>query len=171
MLKRIFGIFGLIAALPAAAFSFTFSSIDGGEIDLDAFRGQPVLVVNTASRCGFTNQYEALQSLHEAYGPKGLVVLAVPSNDFRQELSSDAAVKQFCELNYGLTLPMTEITHVKGDKAHPFYQWLNESHGFRPRWNFNKVLLGAEGEVLGTFASPVQPDSPKITKLFSPLLD
>lgn len=145
---------------------FRFPSIDGGEIDLEDFRGQPVLVVNTASRCGFTRQYEGLQALHEEYAAKGLVVLAVPSNDFRQELASDEAVKEFCEVNFNLTLPMTEITKVKGPEAHPFYKWLAQEEGFVPRWNFNKVLLGPSGEVLGTFASPVQPQSRKISKLF-----
>ena len=116
--------------------SFEFESIDGGKIDLSEFQGKPVLIVNTASRCGFTGQLEGMQKLHETYGPKGLVVLAVPSNDFRQELKSGEDVKEFCEVTYGLTLPMTDITSVKGDKAHPFYKWLQREHGFTPRWNF-----------------------------------
>ena len=105
--------------------SFEFESIDGGKIDLSEFQGKPVLIVNTASRCGFTGQLEGMQKLHETYGPKGLVVLAVPSNDFRQELKSVEDVKEFCEVTYGLTLPMTDITSVKGDKAHPFINGCN----------------------------------------------
>lgn len=149
----------MTSAGPALAEEFRFASIDGGEISLDTYRGQPVLIVNTASRCGFTKQYEALQTLYETYGPRGLVVLAVPSNDFNQELANEEAVKEFCDLNYNLTMPMTEITAVKGDNAHPFYQWLKAEHGFTPRWNFYKVLIGPEGDVLGTFSSPVRPDS------------
>lgn len=155
----------MTGAGPALAEGFSFASIDGGEIVLDAYRGQPILVVNTASRCGFTKQYEALQTLHETYGPRGLVVLAVPSNDFKQELANGEAVKEFCELNYNLTLPMTEITKVTGADAHPFYAWLKAEHGFKPRWNFYKVLIGPDGGVLGTFSSPVRPDSRRIARL------
>ena len=133
------------AVIPAAAFDF--GSIDGGTLDMDDWRGRPVLVVNTASLCGFTLQYDGLQALYDRYRDAGLVVLAVPSDDFRQELASDAKVKEFCALNFSLTLPMTEITHVKGAKAHPFYRWLADSEGFVPSWNFNKVLLAPDGTV------------------------
>lgn len=143
--------------------AFVFSSIDGGTIPFDGWRGRPVLVVNTASMCGFTPQYDDLQALQDRYADKGLVVLAVPSNDFQQELSDGKAVKEFCELNFHLTLPMTDITHVKGPQAHPFYQWMAAEHGFVPRWNFNKVLIGPGGEVLGTWGSMVSPTSSRIT--------
>ena len=123
----------IFMTLATQVVSFEFESIDGGKIDLSEFQGKPVLIVNTASRCGFTGQLEDMQKLHETYGPKGLVVLAVPSNDFRQELKSGDDVKEFCEVTYGLTLPMTDITSVKGDKAHPFYKWLQREHGFKPR--------------------------------------
>ncbi|MBL3597693.1 glutathione peroxidase, partial [Rhodovulum sulfidophilum] len=122
------------AGSATAAESFRFPSIDGGEIDLAAFRGRPVLVVNTASQCGFTPQYDGLQALQDSYGPRGLVVLAVPSDDFNQELADETAVKDFCEVNFGLTLPMTEITHVKGAEAHPFYRWMDAEHDFSPSW-------------------------------------
>ena len=138
----------LVMAGPAVAFEF--ASIDGGELDLDAWRGRPVLVVNTASLCGFTPQYDGLQALYDRYREAGLVVLAVPSDDFRQELASGAEVKEFCALNFSLTLPMTEITHVKGARAHPFYRWLADSEGFVPSWNFNKVLLAPDGTVAET---------------------
>jgi len=162
----------LTVGAPAAdaAPGFRFASIDGGEIALDAFLGRPVLVVNTASQCGFTPQYEGLQTLHERYGPKGLVVLAVPSDDFNQELSSGAKVKEFCDVNFGLTLPMTEITHVKGGRAHPFYKWLKAEKGFSPRWNFNKVLLGPDGAVVATWGSFTKPTSAKITRRIEALL-
>ena len=106
--------------------NFQFDSIDGGTMSMSDWRGQPVLVVNTASQCGFTYQYEALQQLHETYRDKGLVVLAVPSDDFNQELSDAAAVKDFCTVNFGLDVPMTTITKVRGDEAHPFFLWLNK---------------------------------------------
>lgn len=157
-----------IAALPAAAFEF--DSIDGGTLDLSAWEGQPVLVVNTASRCGFTGQYEGLQALHDTYGAQGLVVLAVPSDDFRQELSSEAEVKDFCEATFGLTLPMTTITSVRGGAAHPFYRWLADVHGFTPRWNFNKVLLDPSGDVAATFGSTTRPNSAELTSRIEALL-
>lgn len=165
----------LVFAVPPlaamAAPSFDFASIDGGEIRLDDYRGHPVLVVNTASRCGFTPQYDGLQALHEKYGARGLLVLAVPSDDFRQELSSEQAVKDFCDANFGLTLPMTEITHVKGDNAHPFYKWMKAEHRFEPGWNFNKVLLGPEGEVVATYGSFTKPTSRKLTRPIEAMLD
>ena len=143
--------------------SFTFPSIDGGDIDLSAWRGQPVLVVNTASRCGFTYQYDGLQALYDEYRDDGLIVLAVPSNDFRQELGTDADVKEFCEVNFGLDIPMTTITPVLGDAAHPFYQWLEDEAGFTPRWNFNKVLIAPDGSIAATFGSNVRPTSRPVT--------
>ncbi|KUF12229.1 glutathione peroxidase [Pseudoponticoccus marisrubri] len=163
-------VFGLMASAAAAA-EFVFDSIDGGTLSLDKWRGQPVLVVNTASRCGFTGQYDGLQALYDRYRDRGLVVLAVPSDDFRQELSSAEAVKEFCEVNFGLDLPMTDITPVRGRDAHPFYRWLQTEAGFEPSWNFNKVLIGPEGEFVAGYGSPVKPLSRRITGAIEPLLD
>ena len=154
----------------AAQGSFVFPSIDGGEIDLAQWRGQPVLVVNTASRCGYTPQYEGLQTLYETYRDQGLVVLAVPSNDFRQELVSDEEVKDFCEVNFGLDFPMTTITSVRGEMAHPFYQWLVAEANFTPGWNFNKVLIAPDGSVAATFGSNARPMSRPVTKAITDLL-
>lgn len=153
-----------------AATGFEFVSIDGGRIDLEDWRGQPVLVVNTASRCGFTPQYEGLQELFDAYSDRGLAVLAVPSDDFRQELASEAEVKDFCEVMFGLTLPMTEITRVRGDDAHPFYAWLAKEHDFAPRWNFNKVLLDGDGRPVATFGSMTRPTDGAITRPIETML-
>jgi glutathione peroxidase len=138
---------------PAAA----FASIDGGTLSLADWAGRPVLVANTASLCGYTGQYAGLQKLHDTYRDRGLVVLAVPSDDFAQELDSAAEVKAFCEVNYDLTLPMTDITPVTGPAAHPFYAWLRAETGWQPRWNFNKVLIGADGAVLGTWGAGADP--------------
>lgn len=147
-----------------------FPSIDGGTLNTGDWAGQPVLVVNTASQCGFTGQYDGLQALYDTYRDQGLVVLAVPSDDFRQELGSAEEVKEFCELNFALDLPMTDITHVKGTKAHPFYRDVAEATGFTPRWNFNKVLIGPEGDVVGTWGSATKPQSAKITGAIEALL-
>ncbi|MBZ4021330.1 glutathione peroxidase [Rhodobacter sp. TJ_12] len=158
------------ATAQAEAPSFTFASIEGDTIDTAAFRGQPVLVVNTASLCGFAPQLEGLQKLHEDYGPKGLVVLAVPSDDFAQELDSAKEVSEFCTLTYGITLPMTDITPVTGENAHPFYKWVKEQTGFAPRWNFNKVLIDGAGNVVETWGSFTKPGSGAIRRAFEPLL-
>ncbi len=153
-----------------AAVPFRFDSIDGGQYDMRAWQGRPVLVVNTASLCGFTPQYDALQRLHETYADRGLVVLAVPSDDFAQELGSNGDVAEFCEVNFGLTLPMTTITHVRGRRAHPFYAWLREAHGFEPVWNFNKVLLDGSGDVVASYGSRTDPMSPRLRRQIEALL-
>ncbi len=158
------------AIAAATPLSGTFASIDGGTYDLEEWRGKPVLVVNTASRCGFTKQYDDLQALQDRYGDDGLVVLAVPSNDFRQELGTDAEVKDFCEVNFNLTLPLTTITPVTGDAAHPFYAALRDQ-GFEPEWNFNKVLLDGEGNLVSTWGATSRPTSPKITREIEALLN
>lgn len=150
---------GSVIAAPRDA---VFPSIDGGEIALSDFAGRPVLVVNTASQCAFTKQYAGLQDLHDRYSGQGLVVLAVPSDDFNQELETAAEVKEFCELNYNLTLPMTDVTHVRGGRAHAFYKAVKNETGFVPRWNFNKVLIGADGAVVATWGSSAQPNGKAI---------
>lgn len=148
--------------LPALAGPFSFASIDGGTIDLADWEGKPVLVVNTASLCGFAGQYDTLQAMHETYGPQGVLILAVPSDDFNQELDDEASVKEYCAANFDLTLPMTEITKVTGAEAHPFYAWVATEAGFMPTWNFNKVLLAPDGSVAGTWGSSAAPDGPAI---------
>jgi glutathione peroxidase len=159
MLRVLTLIITLIMAVPlhASPMSHSFASIDGGQLGLSAWKGQPVLVVNTASRCGYTGQYEGLQKLYDTYRAQGLVVLAVPSDDFRQELDSAAEVKEFCELTYGIDMPMADITHVRGRSAHPFYREVRAETGFEPSWNFNKVLIGRDGRVAGTWGSNARP--------------
>jgi glutathione peroxidase len=149
-----------LATVSAAAAGFRFSSIDGGTIDLDDYAGRPVLVVNTASLCGFVDQFDGLQALQDELGPRGLVVLAVPSDDFGQELATGDEVKSFCAVAFDLTLPMTGITPVTGPDAHPFYRWVAEETGFRPGWNFNKVLLGPDGQVVATWGASAEPLGP-----------
>ncbi len=144
-----------VAGMP----NVTFPSIDGGTLSMSDWDGRPVLVVNTASRCAFTGQYEELQALYDAYRDQGLVVLAVPSDDFRQELDSAEEVKEFCEMNFGLDLPMTDITNVTGADAHPLYRAVREETGFVPGWNFNKVLFARDGTVTATWGSRTSPMS------------
>jgi glutathione peroxidase len=165
MMAMFWLLLALAATLPLRADAgYTFPSIDGGTIDLDDFRGHPVLVVNTASLCGFTPQYDDLQALYDTYKDRGLVVLAVPSNDFAQELADEGAVKSFCAVNFNLTIPMTTITPVTGSAAHPFYAMLREMHGFEPGWNFNKVLLGPDGRLIDTWGSVTKPNATDITR-------
>lgn len=150
--------------------TFSFRSIDGGAYDMADWRGKPVLVVNTASLCGFTPQYDDLQALSDSYGGR-VVVLAVPSDDFAQELGSDDEVKAFCAVNFDLTLPMTTIEHVAKGKLHPFYGWLQAEHGFTPGWNFNKVLIGPDGQFVKAWGSTTRPGAPAITSEIEALLN
>jgi glutathione peroxidase len=140
----------------------TFESIDGGIIDTNDWRGKPYLIVNTASKCGFTRQYAPLQKLYDRFHDQGLQMIAVPSDDFNQELDTDQEVKAFCELTYGIDMPMSVTTSVKGDKAHPFFKSLKEESGFVPSWNFNKILIDRNGNLAATWGSTTNPMSAKI---------
>ena len=143
------------------AHDFAFESIDGGRLALSRFAGRALLVVNTASRCGFTYQYEALQGVWERYRDRGLTVLGVPSDQFRQELSSEAEVKAFCETNFAIDFPMTAITPVAGRDAHPFYAWVAERFG-APRWNFHKYLIDPAGRPVAGFGTGTDPTDPEV---------
>lgn len=153
----------------AGAADFAFPSIDGGTLRLADFRGGPLLVVNTASRCSFTPQYDALQALYERYRDRGLTVLGVPSDSFRQELADAGAVKDFCDVNFGIDFPMTAIAPVQGPQAHPFYRWA-AAQGAEPRWNFHKILLDADGRLAGDFATRIEPDALILTAAIEALL-
>jgi glutathione peroxidase len=159
----------VLAGPVAAADAFRFASIDGGEIDLGDWAGKPILVVNTASLCGFAGQFDGLQDLHDRFGDKALI-LAVPSNDFEQELASESEVKEYCAMTFDITLPMTEITPVRGTAAHPFYAWVREETGFVPTWNFNKVLIAPDGSIAGTYGSRVAPESRRIAGAIEAML-
>ena len=152
------------ASAPLTAHDFTFENIDGGPLPLSDFAGKTVLLVNTASMCGFTAQYEALQAVYDKYLDAGLVVLGVPSDDFGgQEYDSADEIKQFCEINYGITFPMTDKVRVKGDNAHPYYQWVAAQGRMKlPRWNFYKHVIDADGNLVEWFASTTSPDSSKV---------
>jgi glutathione peroxidase len=148
---------------------FVFASIDGGTLDLAAFRGGPVLVVNTASFCRFTPQYEALQALWDRYRARGLTVVGVPSQSFGQELDSNGEVEEFCEVNFSITFPMSELVEVTGAQAHPFYAWAR-AQGVDPSWNFHKILLDGEGRIVADFAPSVDPDAPELVGAIEKLL-
>ena len=142
----------------------SFPSIYGGKIETKQWAGKPYMVVNTASMCAFTRQYTSLQKLYDSYRDAGFGMVAVPSNDFNQELSSDAEIKDFCELNYDIDMPMSEMLSVKGLSAHSFFKEVKAEIGFVPSWNFNKVLIGVDGNVAGTWRSLTAPMSRSITK-------
>ena len=140
---------------------FSIESISGGDIKLADYKNKVVLLVNTASQCGFTPQYAGLQKIYDWYKDDGLVVLGVPSDDFNQELSSDDDVKKFCEIRYGVNFPLTSIQKIKGESAHPLYKWIsgNTSVIGQPRWNFHKYLISKEGQILNWFSSMTSPTS------------
>ena len=135
-------------------------------MDFKKFKDKAVLVVNTASYCGFTKQYEDLQKLWEKYESKGLVVLGIPSNSFNQEKKSNTEVKEFCEVNFEISFPLTAIADVKGENAHEIFKWAKENHGKSaiPKWNFHKILINKDGRIHDTFASFTNPMSKKIIK-------
>tara|TARA_B100000579_G_C22609891_1_gene746745 strand:+ start:325 stop:873 length:549 start_codon:yes stop_codon:yes gene_type:complete len=154
-------------------FDFKINSVSGDIINLNDYRGKPVLIVNTASYCGFTKQYEDMQILWEKYRDKGLIVLGIPSNSFNQEKKNNSDVKEFCEVNFNINFPITEITDVKGDNAHEIYKWAEENIGKSavPKWNFYKILINKEGKIEDTYASLTNPNSKKITKRIESLLN
>ena len=152
---------------PGDAYQFEFTGLDGGALPLAAWRGQPLLVVNTASFCGYTPQYRDLEALWRQYRDRGLVVLGVPSNDFgAQEPGSATEIRQFCDANYQVDFPLTEKNRVVGAEAHPFYRWVAAQLGEAgaPRWNFHKYLVGPDGRLAGAWPSQVRPGDAAITR-------
>ena len=145
-------------------FGFRLTAIEGGPLDLAQFRGRPMLVVNTASFCGFTPQYAGLQRLHNRLSPRGLVVLGVPSNDFQQESADAARIKAFCEASFGVEFPMAMPAQVRGPRAAPLFAWLAAHGGGPPRWNFHKYLVARDGRRVQGFATPVEPDAPVLLR-------
>lgn len=153
-----------------SAHEYTFNSIDGEPMPFSSYKGKALLVVNTASKCGFTGQYDGLQSLWENYRDKGLVVVGVPSNDFAgQEPGSKEQIKEFCSVNFNVNFPMTSKVVVKGDDAHPFYQWAKDVAG-GPMWNFHKYLISPDGNMVRGYSSLVGPESKKLTKAIEKVL-
>ena len=155
-------------------YDLSINSIDGDEIKFSNFKEKSILLVNVASNCGFTKQYEDLQKLYELYKSNGLIVLGVPSNQFgNQEPGSEKEIKNFCEANFNITFPMTSKYDVRGNKAHPVYLWAKESYGNSavPKWNFHKILIDKNGKIQDTFASFTNPMSNKIKKKIEKILN
>ena len=145
-------------------FDFKIESVSGEIIDFKDYKNKAILLVNTASYCGFTNQYGDLQNIWEKYKSEGLIVLGVPSNSFNQEKKLNNDVKEFCEVNFNISFPLTTITNVKGDNAHEIFKWAKENYGksAEPKWNFHKILINKEGKIQNTFNSFTKPTSSKI---------
>ena len=149
------------------AYNFKFNDLDGLELSLDKFKNKVIVIINVASNCGFTKQYEDMQKLWETYESKGVIILGVPSNDFgKQEPGNSKEIKNFCESKFGISFPMTEKVIVKGNKIHPFYSWAKKNYGNKavPKWNFHKIIIGKNGEIHDTFASITKPTSERFIK-------
>jgi len=155
------------------AYDFRFKDLDGSTLSLSEYKGKVIVVINVASQCGFTNQYEDMQKVWQKYQDKGIVMLGVPSNDFgKQEPISNKEIKNFCESKFGISFPMTEKVPVKGPKAHPFYIWARENYGKSaiPKWNFHKIIIDRNGKIVETFSSIVNPSSKKFIKALEKLI-
>tara|TARA_B100000575_G_C22965514_1_gene557615 strand:+ start:127 stop:636 length:510 start_codon:yes stop_codon:yes gene_type:complete len=153
-------------------FDFKIDSISGEKIDLKNYSNKVILLVNTASYCGFTKQYTELQKLWDQYKSKGLIVLGVPSNSFNQEKKDNKEIKKFCEVNFNIDFPLTSITIVKGNDAHEIFKWAKKNFGNSaiPKWNFHKILINKEGKIEETFSSFTKPTSSKIVSKIEKLL-
>ena len=163
-----------LASYEKIFFDFSVELVDGKLINLEKFKNKKaILLVNTASYCGFTNQYNDMQNIWDKYGEKGLLVLAVPSNSFNQEKKNENEVKEFCEVNFNITFPITSIYDVKGDNAHEIFKWAKNNHGKSavPKWNFHKILINQEGKIEETFSSFTKPKSKKIISKIESLLN
>ena len=154
-------------------FNFSIKSIDGEEINLEQYKNKTILLVNVASKCGFTKQYSALQTLYERYQDREFVVIAIPTNQFGgQEPGTNDEIKNFCETNFNITFPITDKVQVKGENSHEIYNWAKNNYGKSavPKWNFHKILINKNGKVQNTFNSFIDPLSKKITKEIEKIL-
>jgi glutathione peroxidase len=162
-----FGLFNNVSAsYSKLAYDFEFKNIEGGTINLNDYKDKVIVVVNVASRCGFTNQYEDLQKLWANYKNDGLVVLGIPTNNFKQEPGSNKDIKDFCETNFKIDFPMSEKVDVIGKNSHEFYKWAKQNYGLSavPKWNFHKIIISKDGKISNTFASITKPYSKKFIK-------
>ena len=157
----------LNASYDKLAYEFSFRGIDGKLINLASYKNKVIVVVNVASRCGYTPQYKDLQQLWINYKEKDLVVIGVPTNNFKQEPGTNTDIKKFCESTYGINFPLSEKTNVIGSNAHPFYVWARKNHGIGaiPKWNFHKIIVNKNGKISDTFASFTKPTSKKFINL------
>jgi glutathione peroxidase len=165
------------ATVANSIYDFSLKNIDGKETSLADYRGKVVLVVNVASRCGFTPQYEGLEKVYLKYKDRGLVILGFPANNFGgQEPGSNEEIKSFCSLKYNVTFPMFAKISVKGDDIHPLYKYLTDKQsdpqfGGDVKWNFNKFLIGRDGKIIGRFEPAVKPESPEVAQAIEHALE
>ena len=168
-----FGLFSMGSKTYAEiAYNFKFNGIDGNQINLADYQNKVLVVVNVASRCGFTPQYSDLQKVWEDYKDKNVIIIGVPTNNFKQEPGSNKEIKDFCETNFNINFPMTEKIDVLGKNAHPFFKWARENYGKGaiPKWNFHKIIIGKDGKVANTFSSITKPSSEKFRKAIEKLI-
>ncbi len=151
-------------------YDFSFEDIDGNKVELNQFSGKPILIVNTASRCGFTPQYENLQNLFLEYKNSDLTIIATTSNSFAQEYQDKEDIKKICLVNYGVGFVTSAPMSVKGENVHPLYAWISSEYNKSPKWNFFKFLFNRNGELVDTWSSMTKPDSSKITKIIDQLI-
>ena len=151
-------------------YDFSFEDIDGNQVNLEKFVGKPILIVNTASRCGFTPQYEDLQNLFLNYRKSDLTIIATTSNSFNQEYSDSEDIKKICLVNYGVGFVTSSPMDVKGENAHPLYEWIDQNYNKKPKWNFFKFLFNRDGELVNSWSSMTKPDSSKITNQIDKLI-
>lgn len=159
--------------LPNNVYGFSFTNVTGEELPLEQFKDKVLMVVNTASHCGFTGQYEGLQNLYKKYSEQGLVIIAVPSGDFGgQEFDDNGKIKEFCETKFAIGFELTEKEKITGDDAHPFYKYAAEKLGFgtRPKWNFHKYLVDKNGGIVDYYNSTTSPESEKVKERIEELL-
>tara|TARA_Y100001970_G_scaffold198502_1_gene241511 strand:- start:2501 stop:3016 length:516 start_codon:yes stop_codon:yes gene_type:complete len=154
-------------------YDFQIESINGKIINFKEYENKVILLVNTASYCGFTKQYDDLQKLWDQYKSKGLIVLGIPSNSFNQEKKKNSEIKKFCEVNFNINFPLTTLTEVKGKNAHEIFKWAKENHGKSaiPKWNFHKLLINKMGKIEETYSSLTKPNSKKIISRIESLLN
>jgi len=162
-----------IANYEKVFYDFQIESINGEIINFKEYENKVILLVNTASYCGFTKQYDDLQKLWDQYKSKGLIVLGIPSNSFNQEKKSNSEIKKFCEINFNINFPLSTLTDVKGNNAHEIFKWAKENHGKSaiPKWNFHKILINKMGKIEETYSSLTKPTSNKIIKKIENLLN
>ena len=152
-----------LSAYEKLAYDFSFINIEEGLINLKDYRGKTLIIVNVASRCGFTNQYDDLQRLWSNYKNKGVVVIGIPSNNFKQEPGSNKEIRKFCESTFGVDIPIPEKKNIIGKNAHPFFKWAKKNYGIAavPKWNFHKIIINKNGKISNTFTSITKPYSKK----------
>ena len=160
----------LLANETVNLYDFSFEDIDGNQVNLDKFNGMPILIVNTASRCGFTPQYADLQNLFLNYKNSDLTIIATTSNSFNQEYADTEDIKQICLVNYGVGFVTSSPMDVKGSNAHPIYEWIEKEYNEKPKWNFYKYLFNRNGQLIKSWSSMTRPDSSKITNQIDRLI-